>query len=271
MEASEERGRKVRRAAARLELDRRRCANSPAKLCQLILRDDHGLKLLMEEVQMAWFRHIAWCWQRDLFAVIQAPFGHGKSTGLVVGVALWVLGNDPHNPRIKIVSNADDTATQRVMGIRRVIETGKRYRLMYPHVRPDPDLKWTHHELYMLRQGGSTVLDPTVQAKGVFSTGIAGRASHILFDDPCDLKNTIQEPGLKPKVKEEVDGTWLSRLEPDGKGLWVATAWATDDATAHMMAKPNSCTLVQRVREDMKAIECEVYGADESYPLPKAA
>jgi hypothetical protein len=116
-----------------------------------------------------------------------------------------------------------------------------------------------------------TVLDPTVQAKGVFSTGIAGRASYLLFDDPCDLKNTIQEPGLKPKVKEEVDSTWLSRLEPEGRGLWVATAWTTDDATQHMIAKPNSCTLIQRVRDDFGGIDCEVLGADDSYPLPKAA
>lgn len=263
---------KERQAAARIELWRRQSKGDALRLAEVVLKDDTGKRLQVEELQRMWWRHISWCWSRGKTPWIFAPWGHGKSTLLTVAIPLWWLGNVSRNARIKIVSNADDNAKQRVMAIRRVIESDARYRLMYPQVRRDASLPWTQHEIYLDREGGVILSDPSLQAKGVFATGIAGRANLLVFDDVCDLKNTIQEPALKQKVCDEVDNTWLSRLEPDGRIFGVCTAWATDDANARMSKKKDTVTLMQMVREDLTCVDCEIVGEDlDGYPMPMAA
>ena len=203
--------------------------------------------------------------------IIFAPWGHGKSTLLSIGLPLWYIAFINRNARVKVVCNIDPTSTDRVNGMKMLYEKSSDLRRLAPWLERDTKNAWGAHELWFTRGPGVSTVDPSVQAKGVFSTGIAGRADLLVFDDVPDFKNTIEEPGTRHKVSDAVNNTWLSRLEPNGKVVWVCTAWATDDASFLMAKKSNAVTLIQRVTDDMEKIECEIINAGEDYPVPKAA
>ena len=61
----------------------------------------------------------------------------------------------------------------------------------------------------------------------------------------------------------------MSRLEPDGRTLYIGTPWHLDDATHHLMQRQGWCTLIQRVSSDCQTIEQELIGAPDpiAYPL----
>jgi intein/homing endonuclease len=185
---------------------------------------------------------------------------HNSSTLLVPMIA-WLLGQDS-NRRVKVVTNDDGNATRRTIGVGRIVESPV-YQAIFPGVRRGD--RWTDHEMFLERKGFS--LDPSVQARGVFTTGIGGRADFVLFDDVVDQKNSMDQ-AQRRKVLDLVEQTWLSRLEPDGKVLMIATPWHAEDATHNLMRRAGWCTLVQRVSHDCASIEQEVVGCPDvaSYP-----
>lgn len=223
-------------------------------------RDDHGNALNLEGLHLQWFRHLDYCWERRLRCMILAPFGSGKSSSLVVSLMGWLVGRD-QNIRIKVVTNDDPSASKRVNAVKRMIESTE-YRRVFPGVHQGD--RWTDHELYVKRWG--TSIEPTVHARGVFTTGIGGRADILLCDDIVDQKNST-DPAQRKRVLDLVEQTWLSRLEPDGQVLWVCTSWHQSDASHILMHRAGWCTLVQRVSQDCTCIEQEVLGVkDGNYP-----
>lgn len=240
--------RRIRLARANLE-----------EFIPLVVKDDHGHSLVLSEMHRQWVAHVDYCWKRDLRAMVLAHFGSGKSSTLAVPMACYVLGKDT-NTRIKVVTNDNDNAMKRVNAIKRIIESPT-YGAVWPGVLEGE--KWTNHELFLRRSGFA--IDPSVQARGVSATGIGGRADFILFDDVCDQKNSM-DAGQRKKILSLVEETWLSRLEPDGKVLWIATVWHQDDSTHHLMQRSGWCTLVQKVSEDCTMIDQEVVGDLGGYP-----
>jgi hypothetical protein len=226
---------------------------------QQVGQDDQGRYLELVGVHRAWLTHLDYCWKRRLKAMILAPFGHGKSSTLAVPLVAWMLGRDS-KLRIKVITNDDGNAARRVMGVSRIFDSDD-FRRVFPDC--EKGHKWTDHELYLRRAGHA--IDPSVQAKGVFGTGIGTRADVLLFDDVVDQKNSM-DMGQRKRVTNLVEQTWLSRLSPNGNVLWIATPWHLDDATHHFMSRPGWCALVQRVAEDCKCIEQEVVGAGDDYP-----
>ena len=91
----------------------------------------------------------------------------------------------------------------------------------------------------------------------------------ILLIDPfyISIENT---PNLwRKKVLDLLEGTWLNRLEPDGRVLSIGTAWHQGDANHVLMQRAGWCTLIHRVSADCTRIEQEVLGArDGQYPMP---
>lgn len=225
----------------------------------LIVRNDHGNPLYLSPMHLQWIAHVEYCWSRRLRAIVLAHFGSGKSSTLAVPLACHLLGQD-QNLRIKVVTNDNDNAMKRVNAVKRIIESPP-YSKVFPNVEEGE--KWTNHELYLKRTGFA--IDPSVQARGVLTTGIGGRADVILFDDVCDQKNSMDSQQRK-KVLSLIEETWLSRLEPDGRVLWIATVWHQDDATHHLMRREGWCTLVQKVSDDCTCIEQEVVGDMGGYP-----
>lgn len=183
-----------------------------------------------------------------------------NTSSLIVPLITWLVGRDP-NVRIKVVTNDDAGAAKRVNAAKRIIESDE-YRRVWPNVRQGD--RWTDHEIYVRRLGSSP--EPTVHARGIFTTGIGGRCDALLLDDVVDQKNST-DPAQRKRVLDLCEQTWFSRLEPDGKILYVATSWHQQDASHVLMQQKGWCTLVQRVSQDCLQIEQEVLGAyDGQYP-----
>lgn len=226
-----------------------------------VVKDDHGHALKLAPIHMQWVHHLKYSWARGLKPMILAPFGHGKSSSLAVPLIAWSLGKDP-NLRIKIVTNDDDSAVNRVERAKDIIESPE-FRLIFPHAKRGK--RWAGHKADMLRTGSS--IDPSLHARGVETRGIGGRADLMVFDDVVDQKSSL-DPGQRLKILNYIEQTWLSRLEPDGRVLYIGTPWHLDDATHHLMQRQGWCTLIQRVSSDCQTIEQELIGAPDpiSYP-----
>ncbi len=229
---------------------------------QTVCLDNAGQALVYSEIHFAWIAHINYCWSHGLHAGIFAPFGHGKSSGLAVPLLAFLLGRDQRR-RIKVVCSADKAAAQRVSLARQILESPA-YRRVFPGVRPG--YKWTEHMLYAARVGQA--IDPSIEARGVFTKGVGSRATEILFDDVVDLANSM-EVKSRERVKTYVMKQWMSRLEPNGHALWIATPWAADDASFMMKAQSDWCWLEHRVHEEAPGVytsyEQEVTNAGPDY------
>lgn len=248
-------------AAAKVALRLIQARKQLGTFIQTVVRDDHGTLLELAPIHAAWIRHVEYCWERSLRAIILAPFGHGKSSAFAVPLIAFQLGLDP-NKRIKIVTNDDASATKRVGLCKKIIESAT-YKEIFPGTRRGG--KWTDHELFLQRKGDA--IDPSVHARGIYTTGIGGRADIEVFDDIVDQRNSAEQNQRK-KALAVIDETWTSRLEPDGKVLYIGTLWHLDDATHHLMQRPGWCTLLHKIPDDCGRIVQEVYGADADYPKP---
>ena len=249
----------ILRAKAAHELRVRRARTQLDEFIELCVKDNHGVRLTLAPMHRAWIQHVDYCWSHGYRALIQAPFGSGKSSCLAVPLLAHVIGKD-QNVRIKIVTNDDDSASKRVGAVRKILET-RLYRQVFPSVVHGGG--WTGHELFVKRLGHS--LDPTIHARGVFTTGIGGRCDVELFDDVTDQKNSM-DALQRRRVLSLLEGTWLSRLEPDGRVLAIGTTWHADDALHHLMQRPRWCSLKQMVSDDCTQILQEVIGGGPDYP-----
>ena len=152
--------------------------------------------------------------------------------------------------------------------MRRIIESPM-YSRIFPNVRIGD--KWTEHMLYVERESGA--IDPTLEAKGVFSKGVGSRATKLLFDDVCDLQNSTEQPSAE-RVNEYVEKQWLTRLEPmsmGGRALWIATPYQQFDASFARRSSPDFVWLEVRVKDDLTAYEQEVFNAGADYADEVAA
>jgi hypothetical protein len=232
-----------------------------ADFIELSVVDDHGNHLRLAPMHQQWVSHVQYAWARGLKAMIVAPFGHGKSSTLAVPLVAHFLGMDP-NRRVKIITNDDAGARKRVGAVKSILQSVT-FQKLFPHCRKGS--KWTDHELYLQRTGQA--IDPSVHARGVLTTGIGGRADLEIFDDAVDQKNSF-DPAQRRKVLAMIESTWLSRLEPDGKVLYIDTLWHLDDATHHLMNREGWCTLIQKVSPGCDYIQQELIGAiDGDYPV----
>jgi len=163
--------------------------------------------------------------------VILVPRGHGK-TSQIIGRVLWEICRD-RNIKIKIICSTDDLAKKRVMAIREYLSRGERLRELYPDIEESGDTKdWSKTSITLKRD--IIDKDPTVEAAGILSSGVGGRANLLIFDDVVNFKNSIQQPAMKEAVKRSFREVWLPLLMPGGKIIYIATPWTADDLTAEL-------------------------------------
>jgi hypothetical protein len=246
-------------AAARLELAAKMARKDFTDFVKMCVVDETGRPFALEPMHLAWHRHVTWCWRKGLHAGILAPWGHGKSAGLVVPLPAWLLGVN-QNLRVKIVCSSTELARERVSSIKTLV-TSPAYHEVFPVVRQGG--AWKADEVTLERTGNAS--DPSLQAKGVFGIGVGKRADILIFDDVVDQRNSAEQLQRR-KVREFVSQTWMGRLTPQGRALYIATPWNTDDATHHIMQRPGWCFLKHAVSEDANYVEQTVLGADHTYP-----
>lgn len=264
----------VARAAAAEESRIRAARESLAAFNAYVLRDDLGrASLVPGKIHLSWSRHLETCRAARKYPAIVAPWGHGKTEQVVIGGTLFDIGRNPQI-RIKIICNSDANAQARIGSIRRYIESSEEYRRVFPDVEPDRAAGWSGHRLFLKREGHSK--DPSVEAWGVGGSGVGGRADKLVFDDPVDFKNSVQEPKSRETLKDYIRQAWMSRLDvKPGVGLnynqieWISTVWHERDATCdYVMKNPEFSVLLQSIAEpDMDAIECRAWGRTWRIPL----
>ena len=91
--------------------------------------------------------------------------------------------------------------------------------------------------------------EPSYQAYGIFDTSTGGRADLIVYDDICDVKNSIQFPALRDKVKEQYRNATQNMLVKGGRVWRVYTPYHVGDLTVDWERNPNIALL----REPVKA------------------
>lgn len=257
-----------------MEKQRRAAARDINVFCEAVLKDERGQRILQSVIHRQWHAHVAYCQGMGKRPLIIAPWGHGKTAQLVIGKTLFELGQD-RNQRVGVVCNADDNARRRVAAVQQYIEFDADYRAVFPRVKPDKRRGWEKHQFFVERDEQARSVDPSVFAAGVFSTGIGGRMDGLILDDVVDRRNAIIQPSLRTQVIETVKETWMSRLEPWGWLIYVATVWHEEDLTHHLVLDPELrgeyVALVQVVRSDWRGIDCYVVGeVGEDYPVVDA-
>lgn len=254
----------LRNNVRRREAQLRRASTNFTAYVETVVRDNKGDPLIIAPHQFVWHQHIEYCWSRGLFCGILAPRNHGKTSALIAPLASYMLGRDP-NRRVKIVSNEDAKAMQRVGETAKMLKSPA-YRRIFPAVMKGGP--WTKHQLYVNRPGSSP--EPSLEARGIMSTGIGGRSDLLLLDDVVDQNNS-REAEQRRKITETIHETWILSLDQTAAGqsglvLYIATIWHVGDASADLMSRPGWCFLIQRIATDLSCIESEVTGAGDDYP-----
>lgn len=242
-----------------------------------VMKDRKGNHIRLNLIHEIWHAHIDWCQEHRQFAGVVAPWGHGK-TEQIIGRILNELGED-NDLRLKIVCDTDSNAAARVGSIKRYIESDTDYHRIYPNVRPSRKglfkLKkgrkinagaetWMKHTIILDRKG--KMKDPSVEAFGITSSGIGTRADGIVFDDPCNLKNTILEPGSRETVKENYENTWISRLEDLAWVLYIATIWHEQDLTSTLIKNSRYSFCIMAINDELNGIKVKFTNIDETHP-----
>jgi len=236
-----------------------------------VMEDEGGAKLVPAKIHLSWSAHIQHCIEQKVYCGIAAPWGHGKTEQVIIGDSLFDMCRNPQI-RLKIISNNDSNASKRIQSIKTIIESNQQIRRVFPEMVPDMKRGWSTHQLYIKRRGASK--DPSIEALGVLSSGIGGRADALRFDDVVDHKNAIQEPKKREMIISAVKETWLSRLDVHHKPLdycqvvYIATPWHEEDATMnYIMKNPEFDVLFQPIGEKIDRIACSAGGSKWSLPL----
>lgn len=221
----------------------------------LVIKDQDGSPVELAAIHKTWSYFVPWCWERNLYAGLLAPWRHGKTTLCTIRLALWELGINPES-RVRIVSADDDEAILRVSAIRRYLMSPE-YRWVFPHVRPSRTGDWSKHRLFVERNSPGP--DPSLEAAGVFTGEAGGGNDLIIFDDVVTYQNSILRPSLRGAVYDTLSAVWLRRVEPDTRIVAVGTTWHADDATQRLRKQGGRWRwLIQGISEDFSQIECRV-------------
>ncbi len=205
----------------------------PSHFCELVMRTPEGDPWKQQPFHRQWQDLLPQVGPARL--LIGAPRESAKSSQLAVARVLWELGRNP-NLRVKIITNTDDLAIKLVSEIRQHIDVNPRVRAVFPQLRAAPGGPWARGKLMVVRSG--LMKDPSVEACGVLTSAVGGRADLIIFDDVCDQRNTILQPALREQVKQVFFGTQINLIGPLGRAVYVATVWHTDDLTCALRTNP---------------------------------
>lgn len=147
---------------------------------------------------------------------------------------LWYLGNHPERAVLALTSS-DGMAGQFHGVVELAFRTSAGHRAVFGGEAGEPDQArgWSSDGLF-LRGVPPAVKDPSYRCAG-FGTAVIGSRCHLLIlDDPVTQK-TSTSPTEMTKVRQELDGTVLTRLHPEGSAVGIMTRWAEEDTAAHLI------------------------------------
>jgi len=188
----------------------------------------------------------------------------GKTQLFGIALPVYLIGSNP-NIRLKLIGLSDDSAKERLASIRTYIAHDEDVKAIFPGLKPDEKREWTKHRLFVERT--TNAKDASIDAKGVTSTGIGGRCDYLLADDLGDYNSVIAQPAKRDAINNTFKIVWLTRIEPTGSAIMIATRWHERDLAGEIINDPEVRDrwgiLIQRVSDDFESIEQEVLIADK--------
>lgn len=173
--------------------------------------------------------------EKTLRLHIRGPRGFAKTTWLQAYV-LGVLGTNP-NAIIKYITGEPDLALSFVDAVEQHIQHNDRLREIFPDLQPNADGDWSKHRATVRRSVISK--EASLTGWGVLQGHTGGRATHLLFDDVVNWRNSAGNPAMIPKVKDTFKRTWIPFLIPGGQIMYLDTPWGNADLGADIHADPD--------------------------------
>jgi len=219
-------------------------------LAEFCFRDTKTqLKILLAEHHLRMHNFIDRAHSRGYANVaIEAHIESGKTQTIAVQRASREVGRDK-NIRIRICSANDGIAVLRVGAIGSIIKYNENFKLVYPEIKPSS--KWGESAF---RVEGTPIesTDYTVQGAGVNSSVLGGGCDLLIFDDPCDLKNSLNAH-VRKKTILMIRQMWLSRVRRGGRVWWIGTPMHREDAMKIITKQWQRLSMP--VKEDLTCME----------------
>lgn len=189
---------------------------------------------------------------------------HHNTEQLATG---WVMHEIAKNPNLlcKIVHVSETEAVKRCRAIRDYISKDDDLHRIAPHLIPTAI--WGSQRFIVKRSAMSK--DGTVEAYGILSTAIGGRANLLVFDDPQDLKTAVLEPSTRQRIEDVFKNIWLTRLIPqDSQVLVLMNKWHNSDLASTIQRNPIWSWMSIAVNEDLTGLIYEdSFGRKKRVPL----
>jgi len=184
---------------------------------------------------------------------------------IAIGYVLERIAKDP-NVRIKIISNTDNFAIDRVRAVRRYIDADDDFKDICPHIKPTKI--WGDSKFIVSRKAASK--DATIESFGLFGTAIGSRAELLMFDDPQDWRTAVTEPTTREKCKSVIENVWLPRLTEDGLAILLMNRWHELDVPGWIKNKKEWAWMEVAISEDFKNLEITrcIQNKIEKYSIP---
>jgi hypothetical protein len=229
----------LRMATAMMLLDIEAAQNSPIGLYKLLFTDEQGQPIIIKWFHEEWNELVLSTKPEDENILICASRELTK-TSYMLAVCAWLIGKN-RNIRIKWLSSDNETAKKRLAVIHAILDSDL-YKWIFPDVR-----KLTDKESKDEKRPNTTTalnvvrdfLSPeyTVEASGILSTGVGGRADLIICDDVVSESNALLNPSVRPKVINKFLSDWLSTLIANGRCFYIGSPWHVDDLMGYLKRK----------------------------------
>ena len=150
------------------------------------------------------------------------------NTTILIGYCLWRIGRNP-NIRIKLFSQNDARAKERLFELAANIENNEMFKLVFPDIKPKKGA-WSNVRVVVERT--ATLKDATFEALGITTSATGGRADLVVLDDVCDLNNSVIYPTLRERIIQKFTGELIPMMDPGGQIISIATPYHVSDLNA---------------------------------------
>ena len=224
-------------AGADIMLQRHEAQESPLGLYRLLFTDEESRPVVIKPFHHEWNE----LFRLNRLAVIEAARETTKSSFLMT-YCTWLVGKNP-NIRIKWLSCDLDTAIKRLSVIHALIDKPL-YKAVFPEarkltVKESRDEKRPNIASVLNLRRNITTPEHTVEACGILTSGVGGRADEILADDVVSENNALTNPTLRPKVISKFLSDWLGTLVAKGGVKYIGSPWHQSDLLAYLKKNAN--------------------------------
>lgn len=187
--------------------------------------------------QVRWADRLIGTWRGG----IVAPPGHGKTRYIGRYHPLHEICQN-RNIRILIISKNAPQAEKRLKAISHELESNQRLIADYGRFY-DRDNKWTDKIIQVIRD--RNLEEGTVEAVGMLK-GITGNRVDLIILDDCIDALTCRTAGQREKVLDYVKDTITTRLDRNGRLLFIGTRFHPYDLYGYFIEHPLYDVIVEK-------------------------